>query len=403
MTRIDLPDLLRLGSGAMRGHPLRSLLSMLGIAIGVAAVILLTSLGEGARRYLVDEFSQFGTDVLTVNPGKTETSGMPGVFGGTTHKLTIDDAEALARSPLFEAVVPIAMGQARVEGGGRGRSVPVYGVTSEMPRVMKFGVGQGEFLPPGDPRRGGSVAVLGPKLKRELFGEQNALGRFVRIAGARLRVIGVMTPKGRALGMDIDDAAYVPVATAMRLFDLEELQEIDLVFPHEGREAEAIEAARSILIERHRGEEDFTIIAQSEMLEVFGRVMDVVTLGVSVIAGISLLVGSIGIFTMMWISVGERVAEIGLMRALGATAGQVRDLFLCEAILLTTTGGVAGLLMGLLLAMVVRWLLPALPARAPFEYVIAALAMSALAGLLSGVGPARRAAALEPVEALRAE
>ncbi len=403
MRRFDLVDLLRLGSGALRGHRLRSFLSMLGIAIGVAAVILLTSLGEGARRYLVNEFSQFGTNVLTVNPGKTETGGIPGIFGGTTRKLTIDDAEALARSPALETVVPIAAGQARVEGNGRGRSVAIYGATADLPEVLKFGVGQGSFLPEGDPRRGASVAVLGPRLKRELFGERNALGRFVRIAGARLRVIGVMEPKGRILGMDIDDAAYVPVATAMRLFNLEELQEIDVVFAHEGREEAAIEAVRSILIERHRGEEDFTIVSQSEMLEVFGRVMDIVTLAVAVIASISLLVGAVGIFTMMWISVGERVSEIGLMRALGATARQVQDLFLCEAILLTTVGGLAGLAFGLVVTGIVRWLLPDLPARAPIGFVLAALGVSVLVGLLSGVGPARRAATLKPIEALRAE
>lgn len=403
MRRIDLPDLLRLSSGAMRGHPLRSALSMLGIAIGVAAVIMLTSLGEGARRYMVAEFSQFGTNVLGINPGKTETHGMPGALGGTTHKLTIDDAEALKRIPIIQKVAPVAMGQARVEGAGRGRSVFVYGVTSEFPDVLKFGVGQGSFLPEGDPRKGSSVAVLGPKLKRELFGERNALGRFVRIAGARLRVIGVMEPKGQILGMDIDDAAYIPVATAMRLFNLEELQEIDVIFAHEGLTDAAIEAVRAVLIDRHRGEEDFTIIAQSEMLNVFGRVMDVLTMGVAAIAGISLLVGSIGIFTMMWISVGERVSEIGLMRALGATKRQVQAVFLMEALMMTLMGGLAGLLFGLLATIGLRLALPAFPAGAPIEYVIAALAVSGVAGLVSGVGPARRAAVLEPVEALRAE
>lgn len=400
---LDPADLLRLSSGAMRGHPLRSVLSMLGIAIGVAAVILLTSLGEGARRYLVAEFSQFGTNVLAVNPGRTETRGIPGAFRGTTHPLTIDDAEALARIPILQAVVPIAVGQARVEGGGRGRSVFVHGVTSDFPQVMKFDVGQGQFLPEGDPRRGASVVVLGPRLKRELFGEANALGRFVRVAGARLRVIGVMSPRGRVLGMDIDDAAYVPVATAMRLFNLDELQEIDVVFAHEGLTEAAIEAVRATLIDRHRGTEDFKIVSQSEMLNVFGRVMDVITMGVAVIAGISLLVGAIGIFTMMWISVGERVSEIGLMRAVGATPGQVQAVFLTEAILLTTLGGLAGLLFGLAVALGLRLAFPSFPASAPVGYVVAAVGVSALVGLLSGVGPARRAAALEPVEALRSE
>ena len=182
--------------GALRGHRLRSFLSMLGIAIGIAAVVLLTSIGEGTRRFLISEFTQFGTNIMAINPGKTETVGIPGIFGGTTHKLTIDDAEAVERLPGIMKVVPVAMGQARVEGNARGRSVFIYGVTSDVPDVWKFEVGQGAFLPPGDPRRGTNMTVLGPKLKRELFGEENALGRFVRIAGFRLRVTGVMAPKG---------------------------------------------------------------------------------------------------------------------------------------------------------------------------------------------------------------
>jgi putative ABC transport system permease protein len=403
MARIEMLDLMRLSSGAMRGHPLRSALSMLGIAIGVAAVIMLTSLGEGARRYMVTQFSQFGTNLLAINPGKTETGGMPGVFAGTTRKLTIDDAEALARIPMLDAVVPMAFAQARVEGHGRGRSVFIYGTTFQAPEVFKFSVGQGQFLPEGDPRSGGSVAVLGPKLKHELYGDDNALGDFVRVAGARLRVIGVMRPKGQILGMDMDDAAYVPVATAMRLFNLEELQEIDVIFPNESMTDAAVAAVKEVMIDRHRGEEDFTITSQSEMLKVFGRVMDVLTLGVAVIAGISLLVGSIGIFTMMWISVGERTGEIGLLRALGATAGQVRQIFLTEAVLLTMAGGIAGLLFGFAATVVLRFFLPDFPAGAPLEYVVAALLVSAIAGILSGVGPARRAAQLAPVDALRAE
>jgi putative ABC transport system permease protein len=403
MAKLEAGDLFRLSSGAMRGHPTRSMLSMLGIAIGVAAVVLLTSLGEGARRYIAAQFSQFGTNVLAINPGKIETGGLPGVFGGTTHKLSIEDSEAIGRLSAVQQVVPIAMGQARVEGNGRGRSVFIYGTTSALPEVFTFEIGQGSFLPAGDPRRGGPVAVLGPKLKRELFGELNALGRFVRVAGARLRVIGVMAPKGRMLGFDIDDAAYIPVATAMRVFNLDELQEIDVLFSHEGMTDTVAAAVRALLIERHGGNDDFTLTTQTEMLDVFGRVMDVITLSVAVIAAISLLVGAIGIFTMMWISVGERVGEIGLMRALGATSRQVHGIFLSEAVLLTSLGGTAGLLFGLLIILLVRFLVPGLPLGTPVEYVVAALAMSAAAGLVSGVSPARRAAALEPVEALRAE
>ena len=400
---MDPADYFRIGLGALSGHRLRSFLSMLGIAIGIAAVILLTSIGEGTRRYLITEFTQFGTNVLAINPGKTETSGLPGVFGGTTHKLTLDDSEALERLSGVEKVVPLAMGQARVEGTGRGRSVFVYGVTSDVPEVWKFEVGQGSFLPPGDPRRGSMMAVLGPTLKRELFGDENALGEFVRVAGFRLRVIGVMAPKGRILGIDIDDSVYVPVATVMQMFNLDELMEIDLLFSHEGLMDGVVQQVTRVLTDRHAGREDFTITTQTAMLDVFENVMNVITASVGAIAGISLLVGAIGILTMMWITVNERVHEIGLMRALGATADQVERLFLLEAVILHLVGGALGIAAGLGIAQVLSFAVPGMPVYTPLRYMLAALVVSALTGLLSGVAPARRAASLHPVEALRVE
>jgi putative ABC transport system permease protein len=396
-------DYVLLGFGAVRSHRLRSFLSTLGIAIGITAVILLTSIGEGTRRYLIAEFTQFGTNILQINPGKTETMGMPGVLGGTTHKLTLDDAEALGRLPSVQRSVPLAFGQARVEGNGRGRSVLIFGATSHMPEVLKFDVGQGSFLPPGDPRRGSAVAVLGPTLKRELFGEKNALGEFVRVAGTRLRVIGVMAPKGRILGFDIDDAAYVPVKTVMQMFNLDELMEIDVLFAHEGLTQRVEEEVRALLTARHAGKEDFTIVSQTAMLEVFGNVMDVITTAVGAIGGISLLVGAIGILTMMWIAVNERVEEIGLMRALGATERNVQRLFLLEAVILTVLGGIAGIVIGLGISALLRLTVPGLPIYTPPRYIGAALLVCAVTGLLAGVVPARRAAQLHPIEALRTE
>jgi putative ABC transport system permease protein len=400
---VDLAGYIGFSIGTLRGHRLRSFLSTLGIAIGIAAVILLTSIGEGTRRYLLAEFTQFGTNILAINPGKVETAGIPGVFGGTTHKLTLDDAAAVERLPDVQALVPVAVGQARVEAEGKGRSVFIYGVTSDLPRVWKFEVGQGSFLPPGDPRQGALVAVLGPRVKREIFGDENALGKFVRIAGYRLRVIGVMAPKGRMLGFDIDDAAYVPVTTGMRMFNLDELQEIDVLFAHEGITESVAASVRRLLTDRHGGKEDFTITTQTEMLKVFNNVMSVITTAVGAIAAVSLVVGAIGVFTMMWISVGERVGEIGLLRALGGTEREVRFLFLLEAVILTMIGGVCGLAVGLGIAALLRIGVPGLPVYTPPSYALAAVAVSALAGLVAGVLPARRAAALDPVEALRAE
>jgi putative ABC transport system permease protein len=331
------------------------------------------------------------------------TPGQPGALGGTIRRLTIDDAEALYRVPGVEQVVPVAFGMARVESEGRGRSVFIYGTNSQVPAVWKFQIGVGRFLPEGDPRRGAPLVVLGPKLKREIFGDSNALGEHVRIGGRRFLVIGIMAPKGRLLGFDIDDSAYVPVATAQELFNRPELNEIDVLFTP-GMDSSFVAAGiRRVLMERHDDEEDFTITTQDEMLDVMGRVLGIVSVAVGGIGGISLVVGAIGILTMMWISVHERRAEIGLAKAIGASSGQILRLYLLEAMLLSLAGGLLGVLAGLGIARLLQVGIPGLPVETPMLYVVAALVISILVGLASGVLPARRAAALDPIDALRAE
>jgi len=400
---MDLLELLRFVGGALRGQRLRSFLSALGVAIGVTAVILLTSLGEGTRDYIVSQFTQFGTSLIGINPGKVKTVGIPGVLGGTTHKLTIDDAEALRRVPGVEEVVPVAFGQGRVEGGGRGRSVFIQGVGWEASKAFRLRVSQGSFLPPMDPNRRGSYAVLGTKLSRELFDEESPLGKRVRVGGYSFLVIGVMEAKGQMLGFDLDDTVYIPVATAMDLFDVDELNEIDLVATDTDVIPEVVAGVRALLMERHRGEEDFTITTQTEMLDTFGRIIGMITIAVSGIAGVSLLVGAMGILTIMWISVHERTNEIGLLRALGVSRKTVQGLFLLESVLLAVAGGTLGLAVGLSLTALGRAAAPDLPLRTPPMAVVAALAMCLVVGVVSGVAPARRAADLDPVEALRAE
>ncbi len=397
-------DLMRFAWGAVAGHRLRSALTMIGIAIGIAAVILLTSIGEGTREYVLSEFTQFGTNLIAINPGKSSTTGgSPAALAGTIRKLTIEDAEALRRLPQVEAAMPVAFGNARVEHGERGRRVLVYGVTSEMPFVWKFGVRQGRFLPEGDPRHGAAVAVLGLKVKRELFGEENPLGERIRIGGRPFRVIGVTEPKGQFLNFDLDDTAFIPVGTAMSLFNRDDLIEIDVVYRSGRFTAQVAEDIRRVMLERHDGEEDFTITTQESMLEILDDILVVITAGVAAIGGISLVVGAIGILTMMWISVNESTAEIGLLRALGARRREVLRFFLLQAALLSTAGGALGLLGGIGIARLLRLALPGLPVSTPAEYVFGALALSFAVGLLSGALPARRAAGLDPVEALRAE
>ena len=400
---MDVLEVIRFVLGAIRGQRLRSFLSALGVAIGVTAVIVLTSLGEGTRDYIVGQFTQFGTSIVAVNPGKVKTLGVPGALGGTTHKLTIDDAEALRRIPNVEEVVPVAFGQARVEGGGRGRNVFVQGVGWEAAKGFRLNVSQGSFLPRMDPNRRSSYAILGAKLTQELFDEASPLGKRIRIGGYTFLVIGVMESKGQMMGFDFDDTVYVPVASALDIFDVDELVEIDIVASNTDVIPEVVKGIRALLMERHRGEEDFTITTQTEMLDTFGKIIGMITIAVSGIAGISLLVGAMGILTIMWISVHERTNEIGLLRALGVPRGTVQGLFLLESVLLAVAGGTLGLGAGLSLTALGRAAVPGLPLSTPPLAIAAALAMCLLVGVISGVAPARRAAALDPVEALRTE
>jgi putative ABC transport system permease protein len=396
-------EFLGLAWGAVLAHRLRSALTMLGILIGIAAVILLTSIGEGTRRYVLDEFTQFGTNIMAINPGNTKTSGAPGALAGTIRKLTLEDAEALRRVPGVQNVVPIVMGMARVEAGERGRSVFIYGVNSEMPAIWKINTRQGAFLPEMDPRRAAPLIVLGPKVKREIFDEGNPLGRYVRVGGYRFQVIGIMEPKGQILGFDMDDAAYIPVASAQRVFNRDELIEIDVLFSQLMANDTVVREVKRTLMARHDDEEDFTVTTQTEMLDVMDRVMGIVSVAVGGIGAISLVVGAIGILTMMWISVNERTTEIGLAKAIGAGSGQILGLFLIEAALLSLVGGILGVVTGIGIARAIKLVLPGFPVHTPLRYVIAALVVSLVVGLLSGALPARRAAGLDPVEALRAE
>jgi putative ABC transport system permease protein len=400
---VNPADVLRLAIGSVTAHRLRSALTVLGIVIGIASVVLLTSLGEGTRQAILSEFSQFGTNFLVVTSGKIETHGIGAAAGGTTRPLTIQDAEALRAVPGIEKVVPVVFGTARISSGERSRDAFVYGATADGPEVWRFEVRVGRFLPEADVERAMPVAVLGPKLKTELFGAQNAIGRRVKVGGHRFLVIGVMASVGQFIGLTLDDAVYVPVASAQQLFDHAHVMEIDALFSPGLRTEPVVAGVKRVLAARHGGEEDFTVMTQGEMLDSFGRVFAVVSAAVAGIGAISLLVGAIGILTMMWIAVGERTAEIGLLKALGATRADVRNLFLAEAALLSGVGGAAGIVTAIVLGALVQLALPAVPFSTPPAYAAAALGTAVSVGLLAGVAPARRAAALDPVENLRAE
>ena len=397
-----LRDAISLALQAVVSQRMRSLLTALGIAVGIAAVVLLTSLGEGIHRYVLGEFTQFGTNLIGITPGKRSTTGFSGAVISNVRPMTLSDALALARLPRVVATVPVVQGNAAVEFGRRSRRTYVFGVGAAAPTVWQMRVAQGRFLPEDDPRAARAFAVLGSKVKRELFGSSNPLGRRIRIGSEHYRVLGIMESKGQMLGFDLDDAVYIPAARALALYNRQSLMEIDLLYATGNTSADVARRARQLLIDRH-GSEDFTITTQDQMLEVLGSILNILTLAVGALGGISLLVGGVGILTIMTIGVHERTTEIGLLRALGAGRHQILVLFIGEAVVLASLGGLAGLLAGAGGAWLLGRAVPALPTHTPWSYVLLAELLAAVIGLLAGVLPARHAAVLDPIEALRAE
>jgi putative ABC transport system permease protein len=397
-----LRDFLSLTGTSLIAHRMRSFLTALGIAVGIASVVLLTSIGEGVHQFVLSEFSQFGTTLVAINPGKTTThGGSVGMFG-TERPLTIEDAEALKRLPFAKAVVPFVQGNAEVEAENRRRRTTIYGAGPQLPEALSMRVKSGRFLPEDDPVAPRAFAVLGSKLRQELFGDRSPLGQRITIGGSRYRVIGVMESKGTVLGFDLDDTVYIPAARALSLFNNDTLFEIDVMYDEDTPVEKVVDGIKSILEARH-GRDDVTITTQQQMLDVLGSVLNVLTFAVAAIGGISLLVGAIGIVTIMTIAINERTNEIGLLRALGAKQSQVLSLFLGEAIVLAAIGGFSGLVLGIGIAQLLHLILPALPVHTPVLYVVLAEAVAVVIGLLAGVLPARRAAMLDPVEALRSE
>ena len=396
-----LPDLLHFAARSLSGARTRSLLMLLAMSIGVASVILLTALGEGARRYVIGEFRQLGTDLLILLPGRNETTGgPPPLFGETPRDLTIEDALALLRHPAIARIAPISLGTAPVSRGRRDREVTVIGSTRDFFPIRHIRVASGRPLPPIPPQRQRNVVVLGWDLKRELFGNARALGEWVRIGERRFRVIGILEPAGQSLGQDLGDMALIPVASAQALFDNPSLFRVLIQARGKAAIPRARRAALEILRRRHEGEADVTVITQDAMLATFDRILRALTFTVGGIAAISLAVAGILIMNVMLVAVSQRVAEIGLIKALGGSESQVLRLFLTEALMLAAAGAIAGLLLSGLGIVAMNRLFPSFTLTAPAWAPPAAVVIALGTGLVFGVLPARRAARLDPVQAL---
>lgn len=399
---MDFLDQIRFISSSIRSKRLQSFLTGLGIAVGIGAVILLTSMGEGLQRFVLAEFTQFGTNLIAINPGKVTTMGTSlGIFG-SERLLTLEDCAALSQISQVEVAVPMVQGNAEVKAGNRTRRITIYGVGPDMDKAFRMRVARGRFLPPDDPRLARPYVVLGHKTRQELFPDRDPLGQRILVGNLPGRVIGIMEPKGQILGFDMDDTVYLPAVRALDLFNREGLMEIDILYREGNKASEVVAAIRRVLLHRH-GQEDFTITTQQQMLDVLGSVLGMLTAAVGALGGISLLVGSVGIFTVMTIAVRERTGEIGLLRALGATRQHILFLFLLEGIVLAGLGGAAGLLLGFCLGWLIHAFVPLLPVHTPWTFVFLAEILSMTIGIVAGIMPARQAALLDPLEALRSE
>ena len=380
----------------------RTLLMLLAMSIGVAAVVVLTAIGNGARHYVVDQFSSLGTNLVIVVPGRAETAGGAAttLVGETPRDLTLDDARSLLRGDALRRMAPFNLGEIAVSYRGRERQAPLLGSTAALLPIHHLEMARGSFLPEEDMEIARPVCVLGATISRELFGRQNPLGEMVRLGGFRCRVIGVLASQGRSLGHDTEELVVVPVAFAQMLLNTEGLFRI-LV---EARDPESIPRLKQFILDtiagRHYGEEDITIVTQDSVLATFERILGALTLSVAGIAAISLVVAGILIMNVMLMAVAQRTAEIGLCKAIGASRRQIMVLLVTEALLLSAVGGLLGLAIGLAGSRLARSLYPELSAGPPSWAMVAALGTALATGLVFSLLPARRAARLDPIQAL---
>ena len=402
---MDVREAFALALEMLVANRVRTALTMLGVVIGVAAIILLVSLGEGATAYITRELTGLGTNLLIITPGKTQTSGsFHPPTASTVRKLTYEDAVALRRrATLLTDAVPVVLGTGKIRSQGVSRDTSVIGVTPEFQRVRNLYVEIGQFVSEEDVEGRRRVVVLGRTVKRELFGEENPLGQFVTLADSRYRVIGIMEQKGVSLGFDIDDLVFIPVKSAQDLFDTDRLFEILASVRSSDEIDRASQQVKDILMRRHGNREDFTLTSQGAILSAFTTILKILTAVLGGIAGISLLVGGIGIMNIMLVSVRERTREIGIRKAVGARRRDILGQFLLESVMMSSLGGGLGIAVGVGGAKALSLFFAYLPTHVSLWAILMAFGFSAAVGIFFGVYPARRAALLDPIQALRYE
>ncbi len=402
---MSLREIVRLSIEALRANKFRTALTMLGMVIGVAAVILLVSIGNGAKNYILAEFEGLGTNLIIVQPGKTDKKTHMGPpMGAAQRKMTTADVNALEKKALsLEAVTGLVFGSATVKFEESTSNVSIFGSNDDFIRILNLRVQEGNFFTREEDDYGRRVAILGDAVRTSLFGDDNPLGRSIRMNESEFRIIGVMAPLGSKLGFNIDEFVFIPTTAALRLFNDDKLFGIRAKARSRASIDDAVAEITEILKERRDGEEDFTVLTQVAMMESMATILNMLTYVLGAIACISMLVGGIGIMNIMLVSVAERTPEIGIRRAVGARQVDILKQFLAEAVTLALCGGLTGIILSVGLTYVIFFFVPSFDLRAPLWILPPAFLMSLVVGVVFGVWPARKAAQTEILEALRYE
>ena len=396
-------DLIFLAFSTLVRYPLRTLMLLIATSIGVMAVILLTAVGEGARDYITGEFRDMGTNLLIVIPGKNETSGggSPVDLAGVAPRdLTVEDAISLRQIEAIKNIAPIVIGETPAQFNGLERSVPIIGTTPSFLAVRKWEMATGNFLPGVTLDRSPPVCVIGKEVESELFGKNKAIGQWLRVGDRRCRVTGIIGTEGRAVGIDAQKVVVMPVSLATALFNRPSLFRIAI----EARNTWEMEQIKKDIIriikKRHQGKEDITVIRQDSVMKSFDNIFDVLTMALGSIASISLFVAGILIMNVMLVAVSQRQAEIGLLKAIGAKNNQINHLFITEAIILSGSGALLGLVLGHTVTQILKVAFPTFNFLPPLWASFVSLLVALISGVVFGLLPARRAAKLDPVIAL---
>ena len=401
-----------------RRHLVRSLLTGLGIVIGIAAVIIVISAGQGLKGFLVSQFESFGANLLQVETRLPATSQADEVmargFGAVVTTLTLDDMMAMRTHPNIVSNYAGQIGQEVATGPGTRKTVNIFGSTATVLDIDTAKVGQGRFFTDEEDLSLARVVVLGSKAAADLFGNSNPIGQYIKLRQQNFKVIGVMEPRGGMLFFDYDVYVYVPIRTLQKqLMGIDYVSFVASQYRDKDKLASTIDDFSYLLRVRHNiplddpDKDDFIITSNEDVLDIFNTVIGGFTILLVALACISLIVGGVGIMNIMYVSVLERTFEIGLRKAVGARREQILKQFLVEAVLITGLGGVTGIIVGsiisYLISFVASYLGFAWGFSVPLYSIILAVGFSAATGLIFGLYPARRAADLNPIEALRYE